>query len=153
MRKLATLGITIFAAIPLLSLMMSGCSNNGGAGLPCSKDYNCPSTQRCYQGICVATSEIPVADASELQDADIGTPEQIVNDTQFADQSTPTDRSQSQPDESTPSYPPEPHGADIGDVIIPIEFTNCDDSMTYKLRDYYQHPSVKVILFVVHTGW
>ena len=125
---------------------MGACSNNGEPA-SCSQDYNCLGTEKCYNGKCIPTTEIPT-------NQDAGITEKTNPDTVVTnpDKTTNPDKSV-EPDKVAASYPPPPHGADINDVMIPFKLMACNGTTAHKMADYYKDPNIKVILFTVHTGW
>ena len=141
----------ILFSIPLvviyMTITMGACSKDNGV-VSCSQDYNCLSTEKCYNGKCTPTTEVPTTKDGGIADKSI-TPEKITPEKK----TTPEKSVKPDKAEPTASYPPTPYGADINDVIIPFKLMACNGTKEHKIADYYKDATVKVILFSVHTGW
>ena len=150
----------------LWSFSFIACSGGGSTGdNSCQADRNCLSNEKCYQGKCVLASEVPNNNNST---GNSNTPDNNNNGTANTNNQDNTNnvennnngtantnnQTNTNNNNATPiDYPEGPYGADVGDVAIPLTFTNCDDSKKMGFKEWFQDKSVKVILVSVHTGW
>lgn len=149
--------ITRFIAMLLLTSLVAcagGKQNNGTLGLACQQDYSCDEGQKCYQSKCTLASEIPnnTPDGNNAPDGTNNRAEPAVADAGNNNNKPDAAVSPEPPPQKT--YPDGPYGADVNQIMIPIELNNCNSTGAgIKLSDLFNDPDIKVIQLTVHTGW
>lgn len=129
-----------------------GCAGGGekpNNKLPCTADRNCGTTQACYQGYCTEKSDIPTPDGGNNAKPDETSTPTPDKPAPTPDTPAPTPDTPTQPT----SYPPGPYGANVNDVAIDFTIGKCTGGPQVSLKDFYNHPKIKVLQITVHTVW
>jgi thiol-disulfide isomerase/thioredoxin len=141
----------IFASLIFFTVACTNNTGTGSDGLSCSADYNCDTGQVCYQSKCTAKDKVPkdTKDAGDTKDGGDNTPDK----TDPKDEKGTPDKTEPK-DEPAPrsEYPKGPYGADVGEVMIPIEIKDCEGKVM-STKMLFKNTKAKVIYLSVHTGW
>lgn len=130
-------------------------------GLPCEQDHQCLSEEKCHKGHCTPKDQVPAEEKEEKDAGEASPPDQPA---EKAPEMGPEKKPEGRPekaeekrpekvvDKAKPTYPPGPYGADVDDVVMPIDLDDCGGKR-FHLSELYKHPQIKIVLISVHAGW
>ncbi len=119
-------------------------------GLACAQDYSCSEGEVCYDGKCTKKENVPATKEEKAGEE----PKTTTDGGETKDEPTSTPDKTVTPDNLPAStYPAEPHGINVGDVMIPITLKTCNGVNQIDFTDLYKDKDIKVIQLTVHTIW